>query len=100
MAIASMTWITNIAPAQREKNRPVMQAAADEVRARDGCESFAALADGTDTLVVIIWRDQAAFDAYAKDRDQKITELEEKLSASGEPPMVGQPKLYEVDYWK
>ena len=102
MTIASITRATNIGSADQEKARPVLQAAWDNLRATvDGCESIGGLVGDTESLVVIIWRDRAAFDAYARNRDATLTELNNDLRAAGvELASIEAPKLYEIEYWK
>jgi heme-degrading monooxygenase HmoA len=100
MTIATVTRITNIDSATREPGRALAVAAVDEVRATDGCEAVGLLRGGTENLVVTLWRDQAAYDKWAIDRDKRMAETIRKISASGEPPTVDPPTFYEVDYWK
>ena len=99
MAIATVTQITGLDPAIREKGASFVHSLADTTRALDGCESFMSLVDGTDSLVVIIWRDQASLEAYMKDRDKNLQAVQQHLG-DAKIPMASAPRVFEVDYWK
>jgi quinol monooxygenase YgiN len=92
MAIAEVTRIT-ADPARREEDREYTHKVCDDISARDGCESMILLIDGADALGVTIWRDQAAYDAYAMDRDKIVDEATRETKSSVDPP-----RLYEVEY--
>ena len=94
MAIAEVTHIT-ADPARREQDREYTHKVCDDIRATEGCESMILLIDGADALGVTIWKDQAAYDAYATDRDKIVEEATAETKSRVDPP-----KLYEVEYRK
>jgi len=101
MAIATLTRIGNVDPARLEEDRELVIASSDKTRAMDGCEACISLTspDGTEAIALIIWRDQASYDAYAKVRHEMIANLE-RDSKAVRGATIDQPQLYEVMYWK
>jgi quinol monooxygenase YgiN len=92
MAIAEVTRIT-ADPSRREQDREYGHKVFDGIAARDGCETVIILVDGADALGVTIWRDQAAYDAYAKDRDALVGDAERETKSS-----LDDTRFYEVEY--
>jgi hypothetical protein len=77
----------------------VVVAASEKRRATDGSEAFITLTspDGTNSTVVMIWRDEASHDAYAKVWGEMVANFERDSKAAG-GATIGEPKLYQVTY--
>ena len=94
MAIAEVSHVRTD-PARREQDREYTHKVCDEISSREGCENFILLIDGADALGVTIWTDQAAYDAYAKDRDAIVDDAARETKSTVDPP-----RMYEVEYRK
>jgi hypothetical protein len=69
-------------------------ARADELNRAVGCEHLLLLAnsDSGESMMICVWRDQAAYDAFTKRRDELIDESEQDGGG------IGAPQVFEVIY--